>query len=109
MTTKSLITLSLTETDKKRLKILSDEADMTVTTYVRMLIDSVWIARNYESILKSGKFEAQGITYEMDSVQLAQISNEIAEVLEKVDWGKLSLRASKKRTTRLKKGYKKAA
>ena len=107
--TKSLMTLSLTETDKKRLKILSEEADMTVTTFVRMLIDSVWVARNYESILKTGKFEVQGIQYEMDSLQLAQISNEIAQAFEKVDWGKLSIKAAKNPTTYGKKGYKKAA
>jgi hypothetical protein len=109
----SIITLSLTETDKKRLKILSEEADMTNTTFIRMLIDSMWVARNYESILKTGKFEMQGIQYEMDSVQLAQISNEIAEHLEKVDWekliAKLSIKAAKNPTTNGKKGYKKAA
>lgn len=109
MNKKSLVTLSLTETDKKRLKILSEESQMTVTTYVRMLIDSLWIARNYESILKTGKFEVQGIKYEMDSLQLAQISNEIAEMLEKVDWGKLSIKAAQNPTTYGKKGYKKAA
>ena len=106
---KSIIVLSLTETDKKRLKILSEEADMTNTTFIRMLIDSMWVARNYDSILKTGKFEMQGIQYEMDSVQLAQISNEIAEHLEKVDWGKLSIKAAKNPTTNGKKGYKKAA
>ena len=101
--------LSLTETDKKRLKILADEAEMTVTVFVRMVIDSLWIARNYETILKTGKFEVQGIEYEMDSVQLAQISNEIAEAVQKVDWNKLSFKAAKKRGKYAKQGYKKAA
>lgn len=109
MYAKSLTTLSLTENDKKRLKILSNEAGMTTTTFVRMLIDSVWVARNYETILKTGKFEIDGIQYEMDSVQLAQISNEIAESLEKVDWARLSIRAAKNPSTKGKKGYKKAA
>jgi hypothetical protein len=90
------------------LKILSEEAEMTVTTFVRMLIDSMWVARNYETILKTGKFEVQGIQYEMDSVQLYDISKEIAQSLEKVDWGKLSVKAAKNPSTRGKKGYKKA-
>ena len=109
LASKSIIVLSLTETDKKRLKILSEEAEMTVTTFVRMLIDSMWVARNYETILKTGKFEVQGIQYEMDSVQLYDISKEIAQSLEKVDWGKLSVKAAKNQSTRGKKGYKKAA
>ncbi len=109
----SIIVLSLTETDKKRLKILSEDAGMTNTTFIRMLIDSMWVAKNYDSILKTGKFEMMGIQYEMDSVQLAQISNDISENLEKVDWekliAKLSIKEAKNPSKSGKKGYKKAA
>lgn len=100
---------TLTDFDNERLDILCKMANMTRTGYIRMLLDSVWLAHKYEEIMKTGKVELDGVEYSLDPVQLTEIAEEITSAFKKVDWERLKVKVARKPKKRLKLGYKLAS
>ena len=98
-----------TDFDNERLNILCKLAGMSRTGYLRMLLDSVWLAHSYETILKTGKAELDGVEYSIDPVILSQISQELTEAFNKVDWDKLAVKVARKPRKKLKLGLENAS
>lgn len=108
-TQKSGFFINLSDADKKKLSELATEADMTITAYIRMLIDCMWVSHNSEEILKTGKFSVYGEEFSLNPTMLTEIGEEIVNTLSKVDWSKLQVKAKEKPILKLRKGYKKAS
>jgi hypothetical protein len=99
-------TMNFTNEDIKCLSILADESEMTNTAYVRYLIHMMWAVRNELEILKTGKITFEGHTYQIDLDQIGHIGQEMAQILNQIDWEGIIQKSKKAPLKRLKKPNK---
>jgi hypothetical protein len=103
--------LNISEAETFQLRQLASDRDMTMTNLVRLCIQLMWIERELELEMKTGKpaqFSVDGETYTINIGELAAFGEEMAQISQKVDWAKVFQKQKKTPLKRLKKPLKHA-
>lgn len=79
------VKLRLSISDFNSLQSQAAESDMFVSEYLRMLIQTIQLAKMQQSIIKSGKFELGGYGYEFNSEIFEKFIGAMTQLFESID------------------------
>jgi hypothetical protein len=103
--------LNINEAETYYLRQLAADRNMTMTNLLRLCIQLLWVEREIELEIKTGKpgqLFLEGENYTINILELAQFGEELAQISQKVDWTKVFQKQKKTPLKRLKKPLKQA-